>query len=135
MERRVVAGLTLLALVLAAAAAVAVMTSRHPGSVTISQLVSDPQRYKDQEVDLFGFLVFEFEESSIYTSRTHAEFMDFAHRLFLATQKDRSDLHGQFIHVRATFRTLPTHPDGFLDSITQIAKAKRVRTFPNTEAK
>ena len=134
MERRVVGGLTLLALVLAAAAAVALMTSRHPGSVTISQLVSDPQRYKDREVDLFGFLVFQFEESSIFTSRTHAEFMDFAHRVALADQKDHSDLHGQFIRIRATFRTLPTHPDGFLDSTTQIAKAKRARTFPNLEA-
>jgi len=134
MTRGALAGLALAALVSASELAVAITVSRDPRFVTIAQLVSDPQRYKDKEVELFGFLVSQFEESYIYTSKTHAEFVDPAHRIFLSDQQDHSDLNGQFIRIRATFRTLPTHPDGFLDSTIWIAKAERVRTFPNTEA-
>lgn len=101
----------------------------HPNDVSMVELIANPDRYKNQEVRLYAFGVFQFEESSLYLSRMHAELMDAANEIPLLDDEDHSRLNGEIVRVEAVFRVDEARPRGYLDSTKRIVAATKPRTF------
>jgi hypothetical protein len=123
-------GLVVLAVLTVASHAVAISVAPDPRSVSFAQLKTHPREYDGKEVILYGFLVFKFEESSLYESRLDAELMDPAHELPLFGKGGLEHLNGKLVRVHAVFRAPPDHPGGYLDSVKEIVEAVKSRTFP-----
>jgi hypothetical protein len=92
-------------------------------------LIANPLRYKDKTVSFYAFGVFQFEESSLYLSRTHAEVMDAANELPLLDDKDHSALNGRLVRIEAVFRVDDARPRGYLDSTERIVAVEKIRSF------
>jgi hypothetical protein len=103
------------------------ISADEPEEISLVELISHPQSYRDKTVTLVGFAVFEFEESAVYLSQLHAEIMDKANSLFLAGTVDR-ELNGRIVRIEAVFRQNDSHPRGYLD-VKRIAVVQRVRHF------
>lgn len=107
----------------------------HPNDVSMVELIANPDRYKNKEVRLYAFGVFQFEESSLYLSQIHAELMDAANELPLLDDADHSRLNGEIVRVEAVFRVDEARPRGYLDSTKRIAAATKPRTFDTPDSK
>ena len=100
-----------------------------PIEVSMFELLANPARYRDRAVSFYGFGVFEFEESAIYLSKMHAEYMDVASRVPVADDTDHRELNGRVVRIEATLRVDDVHPGGYLDSTRRIVATEKVRTF------
>ena len=105
----------------------------HPDDVSMIALIVNPERYKDKRVRLYAFGVFQFEESSLYLSRLHAELMDASNELPLLDEKDHSALNGRVVRIEAVFRVDDARPRGYLDSTARIVAAEKIRKFDPAE--
>lgn len=114
--------------------ALAIDTGPHPNDVSMVELIANPERYKDKTVRLYAFGVFQFEESSLYLSRFHAELMDAANELPLLDDVDHSALNGRVVRIEAVFRVDDARPRGYLDSTERIVAVRKSRVFDEQPA-